>query len=433
MRRPSVVVLLSDQQRWDTTGLGGNPLDLTPNWDRMARAGTHLPNFFTCQPVCAPARSSLQTGQYATTTGVFRNGLALRSDATTLGTCFGAAGYHTAYIGKWHLAGPGSGAVPAEARGGYQDWLGANAIELVSAPYHTVVFDKDNREVHLPGYRVDAITDAAIRYIDAHRQDSFFLFVSYLEPHQQNDVDDFPPPDGYRERYTGRWIPPDLAALGGSTHQHLGGYYGMVKRLDEALGRVRDALCSLGREDDTILFVTSDHGCHFKTRNGEYKRSAHEASIHVPAAAYGPGFTGGGQVRALVSLVDVAPTLLGAAGLPIPGSMQGRSFLPLLRDPSAPWPDEAFVQISETMVGRAIRTARWKYAVRAPQGDPIRNAGSDLYVEDLLYDLQADPYELTNLVRRRSHRAVADMLRERLVARMVEAGEVAPRIDPPSE
>ena len=73
----------------------------------------------------------------------------------------------------------------------------------------------------------------------------FYLFTSYIEPHHQNHLDDYPPPDGYRERYTGKWIPPDLAALGGSTHQHLGGYYGMVKRLDEALGRLLDALKSL--------------------------------------------------------------------------------------------------------------------------------------------------------------------------------------------
>src|SRR5919202_571777 len=98
--RPNVVVFFTDQQRWDTTGVHGNPLDLTPNFDRVARRGTHLYNTFTPQPVCGPARSCLQTGMYATETGCFRNGIALPTDVPTLGTLFREAGYATGYIGK---------------------------------------------------------------------------------------------------------------------------------------------------------------------------------------------------------------------------------------------------------------------------------------------------------------------------------------------
>ena len=294
-RKPNLIVFFTDQQRWDTTGLHGNPMGLTPNFDRLAAAGTHLYHSITCQPVCAPARSCLQTGLHATNTGVFRNGISLRPDQKTLAHYFNDAGYSTGYIGKWHLA--GSDPVPREEQGGYQSWLGANLLEFVSRPYRTVLYDNDGKEVMLPGYRVDAMTDAVIRTIAGHGEEPFFLFVSYLEPHHQNHIDDYPPPDGYRERYTGGWVPPDLAALGGSTHQHLAGYYSMVKRLDEALGRVMDALKSLGLADDTILLFTSDHGSHFKTRNAEYKRSGHESSVRVPTFLTGPGFLGGGQVR----------------------------------------------------------------------------------------------------------------------------------------
>ncbi len=425
--RPNVIVFFTDQQRWDTTGLHGNPLDLTPTFDWMAQQGTHAAAAFTPQPVCAPARACLQTGLYATTTGCFRNGIPLPPAARTLAHHFGAAGYATGYIGKWHLA--ADEPVPVEQRGGYEYWLGANLLEFCSDAYDAVLYDGEGRPVKLPGYRVDALTDAAIRFVAAHQQAPFYLFLSFLEPHHQNHLDDYPPPVGYRERYTGRWLPPDLAALGGSAHQHLGGYYGMVKRVDEALGRLLDALISLRLLDETIVVFTSDHGCHFKTRNREYKRSCHESSIRVPLALHGPGFTGGGRIQELISLLDLPPTLLAAAGLPVPAVMQGRSFLPLLRGERADWPAEVFVQISESQVGRAVRTRRWKYGVTAPDRDGRRDPGADRYVEEYLYDLQADPYELTNLAGLESHRTVAAVLAERLVRRMVEAGEAAPTIE----
>jgi len=428
---PNVIVFFTDQQRHDSTGIHGNPLDLTPNFDRMATAGTHVLHSFTCQPVCGPARSCLQTGQYATQTGCWRNGIPLRPDARTLAHYFNEAGYRTGYIGKWHLAdGKSPGPVRKEQRGGYDYWLGANALEHTSDAYNATVYDGEGREVKLPGYRVDGLTDAAIRYIDSHQREPFFLFLSFLEPHHQNHVDDYPPPDGYRDRYTGRWTPPDLAALGGSSQQHLGGYWGMVKRLDEALGRLLDALKSLSLDQKTIVLFTSDHACHFKTRNAEYKRSCHESSIRVPTAICGPGFDGGGRIRQLVSLLDLPPTLLDAAGIAVPPQMQGRSILPLLRGQSAGWPDDVYVQISEAQVGRAIRTSRWKYCVDAPDKHGGKDPASDHYVEQYLYDLQHDPHELNNLIGLQSHRRVAEVLRARLLKRLAEAGEGPATIEP---
>ena len=420
-RKPNVIVFFSDQQRWDTTGMHGNPMDLTPNFDAMARRGAHVANSITCQPVCGPARACLQTGLYATTTGCFRNGIPLPTDSTTLAHHFKEAGYQTGYIGKWHLA--DKDPVPEGQRGGYDYWLASNLLEFTSDAYDLVMYDGDNEPRKLPGYRVDGQTDAMIRYMDEHQEEPFFLFSSFIEPHHQNHLDDYPPPDGYRERYTGGWVPPDLAALGGSTHQHLGGYYGMVKRLDEALGRIFDALKSLGLADETIVMYTSDHGCHFKTRNSEYKRSCHESSVHVPTAFVGPGFDGGGQISEMVSLIDLPPTLLDAACIAVPEMMQGRSILPLVRGEQTDWPGEAFIQVSEAQVGRAVRTQRWKYGVDAPEKHGGRDAGSDTYIEQYLYDLQADPYELTNLVTSEAHEIVREVMRERLLKRMVGAGE----------
>jgi len=423
-RRPNVVVFFTDQQRWDTTGLHGNPLDLTPNLDRVAQQNLHVAHSFTCQPVCGPARSCLQTGLYATTTGCWRNSIPLPPDSRTLAHYFGEAGYDTGYIGKWHLYDREvEGPVPADRRFGYDYWLASNVLEFTSDAYDTVLYDNDDNEQRLPGYRVDAVTDAAIRYVDTHQDDPFFLFVSYIEPHHQNHIDDYPPPTGYRERYTGRWVPPDLAALGGSTHQHLGGYYGMVKRLDEAYGRMQDALRSMGLQDDTIVLFTSDHGNHFKTRNGEYKRSCHESSIRVPTVLSGPGFQGAGQLPELVSLIDLPPTVLAAGDIEAPAQMRGHPLQKLLQEGPGDWPSDVFVQISESMVGRALRTDRWKYSIHAPDRDPVHDASSDRYEEYCLYDLQNDPHERNNLVDFKNHEDLRKELAERLKQRMKEAGE----------
>ncbi|MEM6285473.1 MAG: sulfatase-like hydrolase/transferase, partial [Chloroflexota bacterium] len=357
MAKPNVIVFFTDQQRWDTTGVHGNPLNLTPNFDRMAKQGTHFATTITPQPVCGPCRSIMQTGMYATENGCYRNLIPLDTSHRTLAHYFNDAGYETGYIGKWHLgSGDSHGPVREEERGGYKYWLAANLLEFVSDAYDTRLYDNDNNEHRLPGYRVDAQTDAAIRYIDSVKDNPFFLFLSYLEPHHQNHTDAYPAPDGYEDNYRAMWTPPDLTALGGSAQMHLPGYYGMVKRLDEALGRLLDALKSMDILENTVVLFTSDHGNHFKTRNVEYKRSCHESSVHVPMAVVGPGFDGGGEVRQPVSLVDIPPTLMELAGVEKPAQMHGDSLLPLVNR-SGDRADDVFIQISESQVGRALRTS----------------------------------------------------------------------------
>lgn len=430
--QPNIIVFFTDQQRWDTSSIFGNPHDLTPNFDRFAQRSTHLYHMLTPQPVCGPARAVMQTGQYASTNGCIANAIPLRPDARTMAHNFNEAGYQTGYIGKWHLSDKSLGAVPEESRGGYQYWLAANTLESVSRPYQTRVYDNDNTEVLLPGYRVDALTDAAIRYVDDHKENPFFLFLSFIEPHQQNDVDDYCAPEGYREKYLDGWLPPDLRALTGNAPSKIAGYYGMVKKLDETFGRLMDSLASSGLRENTIVLFTSDHGCHFRTRRGEYKRTCHESSVRVPGMLCGGPFEGGGQVRQQVSLVDVAPTLLDAAGIEIPEEMQGKSILPLLNNRRAPWRDAALIQISESTPskkgheGRAIRTARWKYAVGTLEAQD--DGAPTHYDEEFLYDLDRDPYELCNLINDEKYADIRAQLREQLLDLMVEAGEARPLI-----
>jgi arylsulfatase A-like enzyme len=384
---------------------------------------------FTPQPVCGPARAALQTGLYPSAVGCYRNGVPLPRDATTIAGRFGAAGYHTAYIGKWHLA--SRDPVPPDERGGYQTWLAANRLEWTSHPYDTRLFDNDGQEVRLPGYRTDALIDAAIRHIDRAAGSPFFVFLSLLEPHHQNDVDQYVAPAGYEELYGHGWCPDDLRTLVGSSRQHLPGYLGMVKRIDEGLGRLLDALHSRGLDEDTIVLYASDHGCHFRTRNHEYKRSCHEASIRIPMAAQGPYFDGRGVVSELVTLLDVPTMLADAAGIELPSGVAGRRLAggeaqnSLCGGPSVPGAhDEGIlIQITEEEVGRALRTRRWKYAVTAPDADTQRTGSASRYYERHLYDLEADPWELRNLIADPAYDATRARLRAELLARMAAAGE----------
>lgn len=438
--QPNVVVFFTDQQRFDLSVLYGCPLDLTPNFDAAAHRGTHVAQCISCQPVCAPARACLQTGVYATQNGVWGNSQPIDPARfpRTLAALFRQAGYHTGYIGKWHINGTGRGrtqAVPEEKRLGYQHWLAANVFEHCSQPYDCVLYNEENEPVSLPGYRADATVDAAIRYVDAHRDEPFFLFVSPVEPHHQNDKFDYVPPNGYRERYAGRWLPPDLAALPGNASQHAGGYFGCVKRCDEAFGRLLDALESTGLRETTNVLYTADHGCHFGTRHGMDKRSCHESSVHVPGMLTGPDFDGGGTIDQPVSLIDLPPTLLRCADIEVPEHFEGTPLQEIMIAPARERPEtEAFIQITDEprgRYGRALRTSRWKYAIMSDQSGERKDGTAAVYRESHLYNLENDPYELCNLIGDNQLRPLRDELRQRLTARMQAISEPDFTLAPP--
>ena len=443
--RANIVVIFSDQQRADTLGCYGQPLPVTPNLDTMAKEGVRFSHAFTPQPVCGPGRACIQTGLYATQTGCFRNNIALPTSIDTLATWLSAGGYEVGYIGKWHLASTGGSsaaplempvnfresAVPPERRGGYVDyWLAADALEYTSTGLDGgFMFDKDMNKVEFTGYRVDSQTDLVLDYLQSRDGTRpFFLFVSYLEPHHQNDRFRFEGPPGSKERWKDFHVPGDLVDTRGDWRESYPDYLGACNSIDQNLARIRDLLQQKGLDENTTIIYTTDHGCHFRTRNGEYKRSCHDASTRIPLDIHGPGFTGGVVVDGLVSLIDVAPTVLRIAGLPVPGTLQGRPLQDLVAGTAPDWPDDVFIQVSESHVGRALRTARWKYEIVAPGKNGSYHPSSMLYIEDCLYDLDHDPHERRNLVLDPAHAGTRAMLRERLVARMEQAGERIPRI-----
>ena len=436
--RPNIVLFLADQFRWDFVGANRlNSSTRTPNIDALAAGGKNFTQTVTNQPVCAPARSVLFTSRYATETGVWHNGLALDKSLPTLAGELRKAGYTANLIGKWHLAlerpedGGSPGPVKAEDRGGFLDlWEGANALEHTSHPYEGTIWDRDNQPItYKDEYRVDFLTDRAERFLRQKQDKPFFLFVSQLEPHQQNDMHQPIAPKGVAQKYLNVTVPKDLREQPGIWQAQLPDYYGCIEAIDNSVGRIRKVLEEENLADNTIFVFISDHGCHFATRNEEYKRSPHNSSIRVPLIINGPGFRGTQEIPELVGLIDVAPTLIEAAGLPVPSTWKGRSALPLLNDPEIRqhWPNEQLIQISESMTGRAIRTPDWTYCVADTSGAKIEAATT--YTEYQMYDQRADPNELVNLAGRKEYRVKADELRERLKKLMAAAGEAEPQIE----
>jgi arylsulfatase A-like enzyme len=441
--RPNIIFINSDQFRWDCVGaMGLNPMNLTPNLDNMARRGVLFRNAFSVQPVCAPARASILTGQYPAKHGVWRNSLGLRPDAVTIATELNRAGYSTNYIGKWHLSAQtgqpqaleNAGPVRPEHRGGFTGlWEAANILEFTSHAHEGDLFDNDGKPLHFENqYRADFMTSRAQRFLrSSAARAPFLLALNYLEVHHQNDRDTFDPPKNYEGRYKNPYVPPDLRTLPGSWPSQLADYYACVTAMDDCVGKIRQTLAETGLDRNTILMFTSDHACHFRTRNAEYKRSPHDSSIRIPLVAEGPGFNRAMVIDELVSQVDFAPTLLAACSIATPTSMQGRDFRPLLDRKTDGWLNETFFEMSEFVTGRGLRTPQYTYAVMAPKQPGWSGApAAERYVEYMLYDNYADPAQLVNLAGRVPYQQVTQQLRQRMIERIRETSGATARIEP---
>jgi len=441
-RKPNVLMICSDQFRADFVGAAlQNPTTRTPNLDAMARRGTMCMTTVCNQPLCSPSRASFLTSRYATETGVWKLGIELDHKLPTIADVFNQNGYSTHFVGKWHVSGSPDGderklmgwIAPGPSRAGFQTWEGANVLERVSHPYEGSYWDNDGTDLKFHDqYRVDFIADRAIKIIEQPHDKPWMMFLSQLEPHQQNDVDQFVAPNGYADEFQNPYVPPDVRPLDGNWQTHLPGYYGCVKAIDESVGKVMKALEKTGQLDNTVVLFFSDHGCHFRTRIGEYKRSPHDASLRVPFIVQGPGFDHAVQITQQVTLLDLVPTLLDAAGITPPAEMHGRSIVPLVKDASAraAWDNTAYIQISDSMCARAIRTPEWCYCIYDPETPGAEAAGSMSYTEWALYSLTGDPAQQRNVIGRPEHKKVTEQLRELLLKKMVEAGEREPFIKP---
>lgn len=433
---PNIVFFFTDQQRADTCGCFGQPLDITPNLDRLAAEGVKFDHAFSPQPVCGPCRALFQTGKYPTETGCFRNNIMLPRGVKTLADYIEEAGYETAYIGKWHLASDGElekpptidhtiTPIPRELRGGYSGfWRTSDVLEFTSHGYDGYVFDENNNRVDFKGYRADCITDLALDFFDVHDAEKpFFMTISHIEPHHQNDRKHYEGPNGSKEKYKDFVLPGDLAAQDGDYNVEYPDYLGACHALDENLGKLVARLKEKGLYDNTIIIFASDHGSHFRTRNrdahlngyDDYKRSCHDAATHVPLVIAGGPYKGGQTVEELVSTESLPKSILAMAGVDVGDKMIGENLLDVVEHKNPDRPNEVFAQISESRVGRTIRTPDYLYAVYAPGVNGGMAAGTDVYADDFLYDMTTDPFQLHNLVGDARYDAAKAELRTRLL------------------
>lgn len=445
----NIIFYFTDQQRADTCGCFGQSLHITPNLDKLADEGVKFDHAYSPQPVCGPCRALFQTGKYATETGCFRNNIMLPKDVKTLANYIEEAGYETAYIGKWHLASSGElekapaidhtvTAIPRELRGGYTGfWRTADVLEFTSHGYDGYVFDEENNRLDFKGYRADCITDFALEFFDVRdKEKPFFMTISQIEPHHQNDHKHYEGPIGSKEKYKDYVLPEDLAALEGDYREEYPDYLGQCASLDENLGRLVDRLKAEGIYENTVIIFAADHGSHFKTRNkdshlngyDDYKRSCHEACLRVPLVIAGGPFCGGVAVEELVSTESLPKTILALAGVDVGDGMIGENLLDVAQGRVDNRPNEIYAQISESRVGRCVRTEDYKYSVYAPNVNGGEAAGADLYADDFLYDMKKDPNELNNLIHDEAYREVKLALREKLLDWIEKAEHYRPVI-----
>lgn len=432
----NVIFYFTDQQRADTCGCYGQPLPITPTLDNLAKEGVKFEHAFSPQPVCGPCRALFQTGKYPTETGCFRNNIMLPKGVKTLADYIEEAGYETAYIGKWHLASDGElekpptidntvTAIPKELRGGYTGfWRTADVLEFTSHGYDGYVFDENNNRIDFKGYRADCITDLALDFFEQRQEDKpFFMTISHIEPHHQNDRKHYEGPKGSKEKYKDFVLPEDLKVLEGDADIEYPDYLGACANLDENLGKLVDKLKEKGLYESTVIIFAADHGSHFRTRNrdshlngyDDYKRSCHDACLRVPLVIAGGPYKGGVTVEDIVSTESLPKTILALAGVDVGDAMIGENLLDVVEHKDANRLNQAFAQISESRVGRCVRTDKYTYSVYAPGVNGGEAASADVYADDFLYDMKKDPYQFNNVVADPAYAEVKEELRKSLL------------------
>jgi arylsulfatase A-like enzyme len=420
MEKPNIVFLLTDQWRLQALGYAGNPQVQTPQIDKLARESINFKHAIAGYSVCCPWRASFLTGQYPLTHGVFVNDVPIGSNPVGLGDAFKAAGYSTAYIGKWHVDGQGRSAyIPPERRLGF-DYF--KALECTHDYNYSPYYDNnDDTKRYWEGYDVFSQTVDAQQYIQAQQPDTpFLLVVSWGSPHNPYET----APSAYRDLYdpdTLELRPNVPAELAAEAREWLAGYYAHCTALDKSVGDILQTLEDTNQADNTILIFASDHGDMLGSHGLERKQKPYEESIRVPFLLRYPARYGR-EVRTVdtfLSTHDIMPTLLGLCDCPIPATVEGADLSGTLDGETAP--GEAVLLACFHPFGewtpdkggreyRGVRTERYTYC-RTLDGPW------------LLYDNETDPYQQNNVVNQPAYASQQRELEILLQKMLAEIGD----------
>jgi len=410
--KPNIVFVFADQWRAQATGYAGNPDVLTPNLDKLALEGVCFSNAVSTSPVCTPYRAMLLTGKYVLKTGMFMNDVSLEPESGSFAKLLKKEGYHTAYIGKWHLDGNGrSSFIPKERRQGFDYW---KVLECSHSYNNSKYWGNDDKLHTWQGYDAEAQTKDAIAYIEEQSKgkNPFCLMLSWGPPHAPYQT----APEQFRAIYESMEVrlrpnvPGDLAE---ETKAKLRGYYAHCSALDSYISQLQEAIRRCNIEDNTLFVFTSDHGDMIGSHGQSKKQKIYAESAKVPFIIKYPALLGkeGKRSDFLLNTLDILPTLLGMSGLTVPGGLDGEDISEVIlgkrkddREAALVTCVQPFGQWSRERGGKEFRgiiTKKYTYA-------------RDLSGSWLLYDNLADPYQLNNLIGNPSYEEVSKNLEELL-------------------
>jgi N-acetylglucosamine-6-sulfatase len=450
----NILFIISDDHRWDWLGFMPEAPDFleTPNLDRLAMEGAHLRNAFVSTSLCSPSRASILTGQYMHHHNVVDNQRPEPAGIRYFPEYLREAGYETAFLGKWHM-----GEERDTARKGFDHWVSFRG----QGEYFDDTYNINGERRKITGYSTDVLTDLALDWMKQRGGKPFFCEVSFKAPHFP-----FEPAPRHRGRYDKalvrypetmanteenyatqpRWVRERRYGIHGVDHMETGRfdhdpvpsfedlfrrYSEAVHTIDENVGRLLKHLDDAGLRDSTMVVYMGDNGFALGEHGFYDKRDAFETSMRVPLLLRAPGAVKPGTVlKQMVQNIDIAPTLLDAAGVTVPPGapkMDGRSFWPLAQGREVPWRDHILYEyywewnFPATPTIFAIRTERWKYFYTHGVWD-----------RDGLFDLQNDPLERHNLIGVPAFKEQGEKLRRQLFDELEKSGGLRPSIVPPA-
>lgn len=421
-RKPNFLFIYTDDQRWDAIGFVQKeqgdkarfPWLQTPNLDRLRSQGASFSNAFCTTSLCSPGRASLLTGQYTHSHGVTNNHTPLPVDSVTYANQLQQAGYYTGFVGKWHM-------------GDQSDRPGFNFSasfrgqgKFYNCPL-IIRKDGEQKQVIADKWVDDASADYAIDFLRENKDRAFSLTVAFKSVHGPRE-----PQADYKDAYAGENTKavPNLQATapfreeaaqkrpGNQTNEKVRDYFRTLTSADRSLGRLLDTLDQLGLDKNTIVVFTSDNGYYLGEHGLGDKRSAYDESMRLPFIIRSPfNNVKGRTIEPFVLNIDIAPTLLDYAGVPVPKQMQGRSLRPLLEDKlPADWRKSFFY---EYFYERNFRSPHI-LALRTEKEKIITYPGHPEW--DEVYEVAKDPYELQNQFNNPAHAGLKQKLQQDLEA-----------------